>query len=322
MSLKRHDAEQFQLHLTNTMNPPVPITVSMDETETISMDETETIPMDETETIPVDETETEPMTGPGVTTALSVLQPVPVPVPVPQLTMTLETTTPNDDDPKKSDGGEPTPPSREEEPIAKSERLADGDPTPAAANVTPEKVRDIFDDLAALARTPEELIQSEKILANLPLRKPKNDEWIRTHEEIHAVVNFYESSTKNSYLVLPAALDALEQVVKSVRLTLAVTYAGDPFVWPVSVPSVRKPVACHITATNAAETAKRKWLRIGWDPSKMDYDVRGRGTGKTPEWPSEITNASEMLRFVSKTGGFEVIDSPNHPVVQELLGLS
>lgn len=223
---------------------------------------------------------------------------------------------------EKGDGGEPTPPSGPEEPIAKPEPLAAVNYTPAAADVTSEKVRDIFDDLPALARTPEDLIQSEKILANLPLRKPKKDEWIRTHTEIHAAVNLYESSTKEFYLVLPEALDAMENLVKSVRLTLAITYAGDPFVWPVAVPSVRKPVPCHVTAANAAETASRKWLRIGWEQSKMDYDVRVRITVKTPEWPSEITNASEMLRFVAKTGGFEVIDSPSHPVVQELLGLT
>ncbi len=222
---------------------------------------------------------------------------------------------------EKVDGGESTPPSMEKAPAAKPESKPFEKRSESSKNVTPHPQGDIFDDLAALGRTLDELTPSEKILTGLSIRKPKRDEWVRCHGEIHTPVNLYQSTAGDVYLVLPSALEALESVTKHVRLRLAVTYTGEAFVWPVAVPSVRKPMPCHVTAATASEAAVEKWIRIAW--KSHDYEVVHRSiNGKEPSWPTEITSASEMLRFVSETGGFEIIDSINHPVVRELRGLA
>ncbi|MGJ8723929.1 MAG: hypothetical protein ACSHYB_05175 [Roseibacillus sp.] len=187
-------------------------------------------------------------------------------------------------------------------------------------NVTPEKT-DIFDDLTSLGRPLDEVIPSRKIMTSLPLRKPRRDEWVRLHREILARVYIYESkSDGSSYLVTPEVVEPLSDVVRYVQLTLAVNYVGSVFAWPVPVPTESRPHRAHLTAFAGAEQATTKWIRISWGDG--EYDVFQRSSTKAePVWPEEIKTPSEMLRFIAKSGGFEVIDSADHPVVQGHLGL-
>ena len=191
--------------------------------------------------------------------------------------------------------------------------------TQNAENVTSKK-HDIFDDLAALGRPLDEIIASEKLLTSLPVRKPKRDEWVRIHMTIAARAYIYEAKGDNSwYIVLPGVVEPMIDVVRFVQLCLAVNYDGSAFVWPVPVPTERKPPRAHITAFAAAEKAAREWIRISW--GKYDYNVYRRSSAKIePAWPTEVTNASEMLRFAAKAGGIEIIDSLDHPVVRALQG--
>jgi hypothetical protein len=220
---------------------------------------------------------------------------------------------------KKCDGAELTAPSME------GNRVDENQPTSAengiqnTEDVTPKK-HDIFDDLAALGRPLDEIIASEKLLTALPVRKPKREEWIRVHQTLHARVYVYEAKDERSwYVVLPNVVEPLRDVVRYVRMSLAVNYGGTPFVWPVPIPTERKPYPAHVSAFAAAELGGKEWVRVTWTGN--DYEVYRRASAKVePVWPTEITNASEMLRFAAKAGGFEIIDSLDHPVVRGLLG--
>lgn len=186
-------------------------------------------------------------------------------------------------------------------------------------NVTPEK-RDIFDDLASLGRPLDEIVPSQKVLTSLPVRKPKKDEWVRLHPEIHTNAYIYEVfEERGCYVVLPSVVEPMLDLVRYVQLSLAVNYKGNPFVWPVQIPTERNPHAASISAFAGADRATREWIRISW--GGKEYEVyRRRSAAAEPEWPTEISNASEMLRFASKAGAFEIIDSLDHPVVRRLLG--
>ncbi len=229
------------------------------------------------------------------------------------------------DPPEKADGAELTTLSIEEEPIAKPEPLHAEESTPSQINVTSEVAagpRDIFDDLSTLGLTLDDLTPSEKVLTGLEVRKPKNDEWVRCHLEIAARVNIYQpTDTRETYLILPEALEAMGDVVRHVSMTLAVNYAGEVFIWPVRVPMGRSPHKAHLSAAAAAKLATKQWIRIFWKGS--DYDVMRRtGTAKAPEWPAEVPTAGDMLRLACKPGGVEIIETAEHPVVRELLGLA
>ncbi len=224
----------------------------------------------------------------------------------------------------KADGAELTTPSIEEEPIAKSEPLHAENPTASQKNVTSEVAagtRDIFDDLSSLGLTLDDLTPSEKVLTGLEVRKPKKDEWVRCHLETAVKVNIYQpSNTQETYLILPEALEAMGDVVRHVNMTLTVTYAGEAFIWPVPVPLGRSPHKAHLSAAAAARSATKQWIRIAWKGS--DYEVSRRtGNPKAPEWPTEVPTAADMLRFACKPGGVEIIETTEHPVVRELLGL-
>jgi hypothetical protein len=228
------------------------------------------------------------------------------------------------DSPEKADGAELTTPSIEEEPIAKSEPLHAEEPIPSHKNVTSKvtaATRDIFDDLPYLGRTLDELTPSEKVLTSLEVRKTKKDEWVFCHLEIAARVNIYQpSDTQETYLILPEALEVLGDVVRHVCMTLAVNYAGEVFIWPVPVPMGRSPHKAHVSAAAAAKLATKQWTRIAWKGS--DYEVMRRtGNAKAPQWPAEVSTASDMLRLACKPGGVEIIETAEHPVVRELLGL-
>lgn len=222
---------------------------------------------------------------------------------------------------QKSDDTELTMPSIAEGcQSVETEPLSGENTSKISEEVTP-KGGDIFDDLAVLGRSLDEVVPSEKLLTSLPVRKPKKDEWVRCHPEISACVNIYENKdTRECYLVLPEVIEPLSDVVRHVRLSLTVNYAGIPFLWILPVPSDRQNHHSYITAFVAADRSTKEWIRIAWGSG--DYDVhRRRSAGNEPVWPREITNASDMLRFASNFGAFEIIDSVDHPVVKHHLGL-
>jgi hypothetical protein len=187
---------------------------------------------------------------------------------------------------------------------------------------TAPKPKDVFSDLEAIGRTANELLATEKVLTTLELRKPRKDEWVRCHATIAAAANIYESSaTRDTFLILPGALEAMENVIKHVRLTLTTNYSGELFIWPVPVPLGNKPFKAHVSAHAAAEEAQKNWVRIAWNGNTYEV-TRRKNSSRQPEWGDTIHDASEMLRFCARTGGLEVIETSGHPVVQELLGLS
>lgn len=221
---------------------------------------------------------------------------------------------------QKSDGTELTVPSVEGCQSVETESLSNENTSKISEEVTP-KGADIFDDLAVLGRSLDEVVPSEKLLTSLPVRKPKKDEWVRCHPEIFACVNIYENKdARECYLVLPDVIEPLSDVVRHVRLSLAVNYAGIPFLWILPVPSDRQNHHSYISAFVAADRSTKEWIRIAWQEG--DYAVhRRRSAGSDPVWPREITDASDMLRFASKFGAFEIIDNADHPVVKHHLGL-
>ena len=154
------------------------------------------------------------------------------------------------------------------------------------------------------------------------MRKPKRDEWVRQHSKFTTRVNLYESSEDRSlYIILPEYLEPLADVSKYVEMSLTINSKGALFIWPVPIPTERKAYQAHIDAFAAATQARKEWVRTTWTGNEYET-VRRKSAMPEPNWPTEITSASEMLRFAAKSGSFEVIDSMEHPVIQEFLGVA
>jgi len=187
----------------------------------------------------------------------------------------------------------------------------------------PNAPADIFSDIAALGISADELIPSQRVLTHLQVRKPKRDEWVRCHPALAVALNIYEDAeNRATYLVMPAALEPMADLVKRVRLTLTASYSGVFFAWPVPVPADVRANPWHASAYAAAEVATRSWVRIAAGAGEYSVHRRTVNEGKVPEWPGEISDVPTMLRYAfARVGGAEVIDTAAHPVVQRLLGI-
>ena len=160
------------------------------------------------------------------------------------------------------------------------------------------------------------------MIVAVPVRKPKRQEFVRVHPDDTyrletAVIELAEE--RETYLVVPALLEALADEVKLVRLHLAIPRGGGPFFWPVPLPGPdgrRNP--WHEAAERAALEATRRWVRVkaNMAAGSYDVDVAAAEIGE-PEWPELPMGALLKLAF-----GERMIASLDHPVVKRLRGLA
>lgn len=216
-----------------------------------------------------------------------------------------------------------TAPPKSQVPITKPEPADAAESNTRASQVTPETPPgggDIFDQLAAAAPPDLELVPSLPVLASLEVRKPKRDEWVRCHPTRHVRVSAYIADGGGTYILASQAAAAIPELVTPVDLCLTATI-GVYFLWALKIPTEDRRVSAWVEAFQAAETARSCWVRIAWQGGH--YCVHRRQVDlPEPEWPVELSNASDLLRLASRLGSLEVIDSPDHPVIRELRGLA
>ena len=181
---------------------------------------------------------------------------------------------------------------------------------------------DPFDPIALRVSPNFEAVAVKRVIVAVPVRKPKRQEFVRVHpDEAYrletAVVELAEE--RETYLVVPALLEALADEVRLVRLYLAVPRGGGPFFWPVPLPGPdgrRNP--WHEAAERAALEAARRWVRVkaNMAAGSYDIDVAVAAIGE-PEWPELPMRELLKLAF-----GERMIASLDHPVVKRLRGLA
>jgi hypothetical protein len=205
---------------------------------------------------------------------------------------------------------------------------AEKKPTPTQKPPTKaEAPKDIFDDVAALSKTVEEIAPSERIITSLQVRKPRKDEFIRIHPEIRVALNLYEDKeARVDYLIGPKVLEEVNNLVgvRRVLLSLAATYGGEYFAWPVPVPADVRANRWHATAFQGAEESARGWVRLKAATSEYEIYRRTINDAKAPKWPEEVPDTGSLLRlaFGAGGGGGEVINDPDHEILKRLRGES
>jgi hypothetical protein len=190
------------------------------------------------------------------------------------------------------------------------------------AAAAPVEAPDPFDPAALRVSPNFEAVAVKRVLVDVPVRKPKRQEFVRVHPDGRyrletAVVELAEE--RETYLVMPALLEALADEVKLVRLHLAVPRGGGPFFWPVPLPGPdgrRNP--WHEAAQQAALEAAKRWVRLKANMAAGSYDVNVAAAAiGAPDWPD--LPMSELLRLAF---GERMITSIDHPVVKRLRGLA
>jgi hypothetical protein len=181
---------------------------------------------------------------------------------------------------------------------------------------------DIFANLEALRLSPDEAgqIGTEEVLAHVSVRKPSVSEFVRVNPDpaMSLATSIFVDPERETYFVAPDARNLLVAGIKPVLLLPAVNQRGLFFIWPVALgDGTGRRNAWHETAREAAELAKRDWIKVVSDMPSGCYRIyKAKGKLADPVFPEK--NLDELLRLAFKG---RVIDSDDHPVVKQALGL-
>jgi hypothetical protein len=186
----------------------------------------------------------------------------------------------------------------------------------------PADAADIFSDLAAIRLTPDEAgqIGSEEVMAHVSVRKPTVNEFVRVNPDpaMSLATSIFVDAERETYLVAPNARSVLVAGVKAMLLVPAVNQRGLFFIWPIALgDGTGRRNAWHDTAREAAELAKREWIKLVSDMAGGCYRIyRAKGKLVDPVFPEK--GLEDLLRLAFRG---RVVDSEDHPVVKQALGL-
>src|SRR3954447_4883118 len=179
----------------------------------------------------------------------------------------------------------------------------------------------VFHDLAALrldgANTS---VGAVEVLTHVPVRKPNRHEFFRVHPDYRLDTTvFTDKEERESYFVTPPMRAALVGEARPVILVLAITRQNALFIWPVPLPGEDgRRNAWTDTAQEAMRLAQEHWVRLMPDMGLGAYRIyRAEGQLSDPVWPDKPFE--ELLEIAFRD---RVIDSPDHPVVRRLRGLT
>jgi hypothetical protein len=194
--------------------------------------------------------------------------------------------------------------------------------TGAAAETDPrvDQALGIFSDLKQLEVSPTAMIAAKEILSCIPVRKPKNNEFVRVspnHPPLTTVI-YADRDEGEFYFVVPAMRAQLIAGVTIKTLVLAVNQMGALFIWPVPTTgdeNTRKDT-WNESHRAAYQQAKTKWTKMVSDRvSKMYRIYLAEGELPEPKFPDKSWNEVLVLAFSNR-----LIDNHEHPVIKAQRG--
>lgn len=160
----------------------------------------------------------------------------------------------------------------------------------------------------------------KKVLTRVPVRKPANTEFFRasTAMEHHFLAMVLELKQESeTYLVTQAVQGVLPELLRPVELRIAVDRYGNIFIIPVPLPGHdgrRNP--WHESLAAAVLEAETNWVRMTANKHIGAYELHvALNDLGSPKWPER--SMPELLQIAFRG---RLVDSIDHPVVQQLLG--
>jgi hypothetical protein len=193
---------------------------------------------------------------------------------------------------------------------------------PAPATVDPY-------DLEALRELPDYGFDSKRDILEIAARRPKPDEYIRTHPDPAFIVpnavllEHNDGEETRQYWVAKQIwpelqFPELKPSVRYVRLITTVNRRGVPFLWPARLlsESSRSGAMWYRSALAAAEQAQRYWLRMVGNRAAGAYEIfKAMGDLGEPVWPDLALRDMIGMAFRDTT-----ITTMEHPAIRQLLG--
>ena len=160
----------------------------------------------------------------------------------------------------------------------------------------------------------------KRLLTTVPVRKPGRQDFVRVHPAAEyrltpaALIELKDE--RETYLVTPRMANELPGEFVAATLYTTITRQGVLSLWPVRLQVEGRQNDWHRSAAEAAELAMTKWIRLSANMSLGANEIfEAVGTLPEPTWP-ELSFA-EILRTAFRD---RYVDSPDHPLIQRLLG--
>jgi hypothetical protein len=196
-----------------------------------------------------------------------------------------------------------------------------GDFVQPTNNTPPPEVHDEDDfDLESIRLSQDFTATSaKKLLVTVPVRKPKNNEFVRTHPspDFQFLTGLLEDD-REFFIVDRMCWDELGSLIILVRLILTITRQNVPLLWPVKLPrSEGRRNTWNESAQEAANLAQHEWICIRANQDLGAYDLLvAQGKLPEPEWPAGET----MTSLLQKAFKGRHIKDADHPVLRRLRG--
>jgi hypothetical protein len=219
----------------------------------------------------------------------------------------------------------PTPPDDAAVPEAAAAPTPVPEQTPATPPVAPARPEppDPFDPAALrLGADYSEGLGVRKVITTVPNRKPNKSEWFRVRpgEEWQlqtAVLELERGVERLTYLVAPALWPELSGEIAHALLLPCVNRANDLFMWRIKLPGADgRPNSWTESALEIAKAAETTWCRMVSDTANGIYThFVSTANWPEPKWPA--LSLSEIMKLAFRG---RMIDTLDHPVLQELRG--
>jgi hypothetical protein len=183
---------------------------------------------------------------------------------------------------------------------------------------------DPFEDLEALKSSPPRNLELEKVLTTVPVKRPGSAEWFQVHPDADYCVDAYVLShgngiERNTYWVAGVVQPEIPNELRLVRLFTYITKLGVVGLWPARIPTgdSNSGRAWHQSALDAADAAKRFWIRMQGNPNLGAYEyTKALGDLGEPQWPDK--SHRDLIEIAFRD---HVITTTEHPVIKDLRGI-
>jgi hypothetical protein len=200
------------------------------------------------------------------------------------------------------------------------------EPTPPKTHeltqTPPEIVNPFSPENLRLDASFNEIVGVRKVLAQVPVRRPSPQDWVRCHPSAAyrqnvAVINLKDDN--EYFVVVQHLVPELFGECVSVTLRLTTTRQGVPFFWPIRTPDpTGRDMSWWQSARIAADLATQSWIRIKADRSLGGYQIfKAVDDLGDPEWPEQ-----DFWQLVQIAFANNLIDKLDHPVIRRLRGFA
>jgi hypothetical protein len=164
------------------------------------------------------------------------------------------------------------------------------------------------------------MVGVKKVITTIPVHKPHKQDFVRIrpgddYQISTAVIEMKED--RETFLIAPELWNELPgEIIPKIFLT-GMTRQGVLFLWPIRLPNADgRHDNWNRSALEAAELAKRKWVKVVSNMSLGGYEVyEATGDLPDPEWPD--LSFEEIMRVAFKDRYIQTMD---HLVIRRLNG--